>query len=97
MAWQHTDSYDLADDLVQVQCRVLPDKTRDAFTRSCDLAVSSGDHATGDLFVSIGHANDDGEWFVAGWNMAQDCWQDARCFEVISWQPLASITEPSDE
>lgn len=95
MSWRHPATYNPEVDLVQVLCRVLPDDACGAATRSCDLAVSSGDHATGDLFVSIGHANYEGEWFVAGWNMAQDCWQDARFFEVLGWQPMPEAQEPS--
>ena len=81
------------DDLVQVLCRVLSDEVADP-VRSCHLAISSGDHAEGDLFVSIGHYSEagDGEraWFVAGWDMAQDCWMDARRYEVVGWQPTAA-------
>lgn len=84
-------------DLVQVLCRVLPDKPHDGMPRACNLAVSTGDHATGDLFVSVGFPDEnigdeggpEGGWFVAGWNMVQDCFQDARRYEVLGWKPLA--------
>lgn len=96
MPWSHPDDYDIEMDLVQVLCRVLPDDPGDP-PRAVNLAVSSGDHGVGDPFVSIGWRGDDGEWFVAGWNMAQDCWQDARCFKVVGFQPLAPIPELIEE
>ena len=89
MAWKDPKEYRIDDDLVQVLCEVTQPQTSD-FPRSCEMPVSSGDHGVGDRFVSIGHANDDGEWFVAGWEMTQDCWTDARCFIVHGWQPLAT-------
>lgn len=95
--WKSPGLYDQTiDDLVQVLCEVLPDaEPEDGFTRSCLLGISSGDHAVGDNFVSIGFKmalpDDDQEWSVAGWNMEQDCWEDARRFRVIGWQPLASL------
>lgn len=95
--WNAPDTYtEDRDDLVQVLCEVLPDEVpEDGFKRACHLAISSGDHAEGDQFVSIGfkHAACDeheGEWFVAGWNMTQDCWTDARCFRVLGWLPMAT-------
>lgn len=88
MTWRRTETYDLAADVVQVLCRVTEYDVGNP-PRACNLPVSSGDHGVGDLFVSIGWRGDDGDWFVAGWNMSQDCWQDARCFTVEGWQPLA--------
>ena len=83
------------DDLVQVLCEVLPD-TISVPPRSCDMAISTGDHATGDRFVSIGYPvfgitfdGVENGWTVAGWSMTQDCWTPARHFKVIAWQPLA--------
>lgn len=82
------------DSPVQVLCRVLPNEVASPM-RDCHLAVSSGDHAAGDLFVSIGWRDAHGAianvWYIAGWDMAQDCWTDARCFEVIGWQPMATF------
>jgi len=53
------------------------------------MPVSSGDHGVGDRFVSVGWKDDEGEWHVAGWDMNQDCWTDARCFDLIGWQPMS--------
>jgi hypothetical protein len=80
------------EELVQVLCRVLPDIAGE-FPRSSDFPISSGDHAVGDLFVSIGFRGDDGNWSVAGWDMTQDCFTDARLFKVLAWQPLAGTSE----
>lgn len=85
--WNDPDTYDVVSDLVLVRCVVTAPELSD-LPRACELPVSSGDHAVGGTFISIGHANHDGEWFVAGWDMAQDCWTDARCFRVTGWQPL---------
>lgn len=78
---------------VQVLCRVLADAVANPM-RSVHCAVSSGDHAEGDLFVSIGWRDENFEaesgWYVAGWDMAQDCWTEARRYEVVGWLPLAS-------
>jgi len=88
--WKDPDEYRTDDDLVQVLAEVTQPITS-RFPRSCEMPVSSGDHCVGDHFVSIGHGNEDGEWFVAGWEMTQDCWTDARCFSVVGWQKLATI------
>ena len=76
----------------QVLCRVLPDEIAHPM-RSLHVGVSSGDHGEGDLFVSIGwpDENNDAEsgWFVAGWDMSQDCWSDARRYQVLGWLPMA--------
>lgn len=84
-----------ADQMVQVLCRVLSDKPHEGMPREANLGISTGDVPVGDLFVSIGFPDEDEDaesgWSVAGWNMAQDCWQDARCFEVLGWRPLAAI------
>lgn len=76
----------------QVLCQTLSDIV-DPVPRSCHLAISSGDHAEGDLFVSIGWPDENGDaesgWFVAGWDMTQDCWTDARRYKVLGWKPLA--------
>lgn len=86
--WRAVKDYQaFDDDLALVLCRVTLPQTSE-FPRACEMPVSSGDHAVGDVFISIGHANDEGEWFVAGWDMVQDCWTDARCFDVLGWQPL---------
>lgn len=86
--------------IVQVLCRVLPDKPHDGMPREVNLGISTGDVPVGHLFVSIGFPDENGDseagWFVAGWNMAQDCWQDARRFEVLGWQPTAAIAEPHE-
>jgi hypothetical protein len=95
-AWKDIADYDEdRDQLVQVLCRVLPDIAGD-FPRSSDFPISSGDHAVGDVFVSIGFCNDDGHWAVAGWDMTQDCFTDASLYEVLAWQPLApaALTQP---
>lgn len=89
MNWKNPNTYDVSDDLVQVLCRVTP-YDPGIPPRACNLPVSSGDHGVHELYVSVGWRSDaDGTWFVAGWNMAQDCWQDAQCFEVLGYQPLA--------
>ena len=95
--WKDPGLYDSTnDELVQVLCEVLPEAAPDdGFTRSCHLPVSSGDHAVGDKFVSIGFMLDcpddlEQPWSVAGWEMTQDCWTDARRFRVIGWQSLAT-------
>ncbi|MEM9717332.1 MAG: hypothetical protein AAF826_12530 [Pseudomonadota bacterium] len=54
-----------------------------------------GYEITGDKFVSVGFMlavpeDLDQPWSVAGWEMTQDCWIDARRFRVIGWQPLAT-------
>ena len=98
MSWRHPGLYTDAEDLVQVLCEVT-EPSLSEFPRACELPVSSGDHAVGQRFVSVGfvlpipdeHQN---LWSVAGWNMAQDCWQGAHCFEVIGWQPLADVKGP---
>lgn len=88
MPWNKPDDYNIEHDLVQVMCVVTQPQTSD-FPRSCELPVSSGDHAVGERFVSVGFRNHQGDWCVAGWDMTQDCWVDARCFTVEAWQPLA--------
>ncbi|MDW3181763.1 hypothetical protein [Roseobacter sp.] len=93
MSWLDPLLYSDTDDLVIVLCRVTEPQISE-FPRACELPVSSGDHAVGDLFTSIGFKlampeDLDNEWSIAGWNMTQDCWEDARCFEVIGWRPLA--------
>jgi hypothetical protein len=89
MAWKPTSEYQIEDDLVQVLCEATtPVPVNPNFPRACELGVSSGDHADGEKFVSIGLRNEDGEWFVAGWDMTQDCWTDARCFTVLGWQAM---------
>ena len=103
MTWRDIALYDkTTDDLVQVLCRVTkPTFANPNFPRACELPISSGDDAEGDLFVSIGfllaEPIDGQPWSVAGWNMSQDCWQDAHCFEVIGWQPLARAETPHDQ
>lgn len=92
MIWKFTSSYRVSDDLVLVLCKVTPPETSD-FPRACAMPISSGDHGVDDLFVSIGHANEDGEWWVAGWDNMQDCWTDARCFKVIGWERLPETTD----
>lgn len=86
--WRPLSEYDVyTDDLVLVRCRVTEPETSE-LPKACELPVSSGLYGVGDIFTSIGHANEDGEWFVAGWDMTQDCWTDARGFEPIEWRPL---------
>lgn len=81
-------------ELVQVLCEVIADENNEIDH------ISSGDHAVGDQFVSIGVLAPDvnvygvPEWLVAGWCMNQDCFTDARCFKVVAWQPLAIIDLP---
>lgn len=90
--WKSPSEYRDIDDVVQVLCEVTQPTTSD-FPRACEMPVSSGDYGVGDLFVSIGWQDDDGEWHVAGWDMAQDCWTDARSYTVNGWQPIA----PADQ
>ncbi|MCA1241836.1 hypothetical protein LC092_05265 [Stappia stellulata] len=87
--WLDPTSYDLANGLVQVLCEVTQPTTSD-FPRACEMPISSGDKGVGELFVSIGFRDDPGNWLVAGWDMMQDCWTDARCYLVKGWQPMAS-------
>lgn len=84
---RYTDNCDIA----QVLCEVT-EPNISQFPRSCELPISSGDHAISDKFVSIGWRDDDGEWFVAGWDMTQDCWTDARCFVVRGFRPMADAS-----
>lgn len=98
--WRDLIDLPKEDGLVQVLCQVMPDAEEEP-VRSCHLAVSTGDHATGDLFVSIGYPVFDDEldnaedgWQVAGWCMTQDCWMSARRYAVLGWQPLASTENP---
>jgi hypothetical protein len=94
MAWKPTSEYQIEDDLVQVLCvATTPWPADPEFPRACELGISSGDHADGEKFVSIGSRDEDGEWFVAGWDMTQDCWTGARCFSVLGWQAMPSATE----
>lgn len=97
VSWREPSEYTPGDDLVQVLCRVLPDKPHEGIPRASNLGISTGDVPVGSLFVSMGFPDQAGDvesgWFVAGWNMAQDCWQDARCFEVLGWQPLALASD----
>lgn len=76
----------------QVLCRVL-DNAISLHPRSAHCALSTGDHAAGDLFVSVGWPDENGHaesgWYVAGWDMTQDCWTDARRYQVLGWLPLA--------
>lgn len=95
-AWRHPDEYGLSDDVVQVLCEVTLPQTA-SFPRACEMPISSGDHAVGDRFVSIGWRDDEGTWFVAGWDMMQDCWADARCFIVTGWQSLARSEARQEE
>jgi hypothetical protein len=92
-AWtQISDVLPERDEMVQLLCRVLPEPSG-AQVRSCELAVSIGDYAERDLFVTIGYRCEvfpgAPEWEAAGWDMAQDCWTSARLFSVEAWQPLA--------
>lgn len=83
--WLDPEEYNVCtDEVVQVLCRGTQPQTSD-FPRACEMPISSGDHGVGELFVSIGWRDHEGEWFVAGWDMMQDCWTDARCFEVLGW------------
>lgn len=95
--WRPLHEYDPANpdcELVQVLCEVIADENNEIDH------ISSGDHAVGDQFVSIGFLADDAyiagvpDWLVAGWCMNQDCFTDARCFKVVAWQPLAIIDLP---
>ena len=90
--WRAPETYSDTDDLVLVLCQVTLPETDD-FPRAGEMPVSSGDHAVGEMFISIGHANEDGDWYVAGWDMNQDCWIDARCFVVKGWQPLGTAAQ----
>ena len=90
MEWNDPKKYDLRNDAVQVLCEVTQPQTSD-FPRACEMPISSGDHGVGDRFVSIGWRDDEGDWHVAGWDMMQDCWDDARCYIVHGWLPLAEI------
>jgi hypothetical protein len=89
MSWKSTYEYQIENNLVLVLCQVTkPTPANPEFARACELDISSGDHADGEKFVSIGSRDEDGEWFVAGWDMTQDCWTDARCFTVLGWQSM---------
>lgn len=90
MKWNDPKEYKLSEDAVQVLCEVTQPQTSD-FPRACEMPISSGDHGVGDRFVSIGWRDDEGEWHVAGWSMTHDCWDDARCYIVHGWLPLAAI------
>ena len=91
-AWEDPATCKPDYDLVIVLCEVTRPQTSE-FPRACEMPVSSGDHAVGDSFVSIGFMPHEPElegrdWSVAGFEMMQDCWTDARCFKVIGWKPL---------
>jgi hypothetical protein len=89
VSWREIKDYDIEEDLVQVLCEVTEPVFRSNLARACECPVSSGDHAVGDTFVSIGFRDDVGGWQVAGWDMTQDFWAGARCFRVIKYQRLA--------
>lgn len=89
MSWNEPKEYAPNNDLVQVLCEVTRPQTSD-LPRASEMPVSSGDHGVGDRFVSIGWRDCNEEWHVAGWDMTQDCWKDARCYIVLGWQPLAT-------
>lgn len=81
-----------ADELVQVLCEVasVDDEGWDH--------ISIGDHAVGDMFVSIGlrliDERDEWPWDVAGYDMYHDRFTQARGFRVIGWQPLSPVNPP---
>jgi hypothetical protein len=91
--WRPLTEYEPSMQLVQVLCKVTEPELSE-FPRACELPISAGDYGIDDMFVSIGWQDEDGIWFVAGWDMMQDCWKDAKCFKVKSFQPIAAI-EPA--
>jgi len=95
--WRHPTHPDAERELVTVLCKVLPAADGGAHVRSSDLSVSSGDFATGDHFVSVGFVDGNNYtaagWFVAGWDMNQDCWTDAPLARSHVW-PVESCCDP---
>lgn len=85
--WQPVSDYTPGREMVQVRCRVTEFETTE-FPRDSEFPISTFDHAPGDTFVSIGFRDFEGNWFVAGWHMQQDCFTDARHFEVLEWTEM---------
>ena len=92
MTWQNPKLYEESrDNLVQLLCIAIP-QIFSGFPRECDFPITSKDHVNDEPFRTIGFKNQEMEWCIAGWDITQDCWTDARYIKVLGWQPMAPIT-----
>lgn len=91
MTWQAPELYNESEhDLVQLLCIGVTQVIR-GLPRACDLPITSGYHSDDEPFTTIGFKSQEMGWCIAGWDMTQDCWTDARHIKVLGWQPMSPI------